>query len=238
MNEQTPSRERSTIEFPYGDLDDAVEVAKTVYRRGGNSCTADQLAAWLGHESVDSGTFRVKVSTARIFGLIETSRSGIVLTELGNDVVDALKERQARIAAFFCVPLYGKVYEAFRGRLLPPDSGLESMMVTFGVASKQRSRARQAFQRSAEQAGLFEQGKDRLVLPVSRPTREIEEQDVAVPSGGLPATTSRTSIAEHHPFIQGLLNELPPAGEAWPEDRRKAWLETAEHIFKLLYKVN
>ncbi len=42
------------------------------------------------------------------------------------------------------------------------DAVLEADMVEVGVASKQKSRARQGFQRSAEQAKL---GKDRLVLP-------------------------------------------------------------------------
>jgi hypothetical protein len=39
-----------------------------------------------------------------------------------------------------------------------------------------------------------------------------------------------------HPFVQGLLRELPPAGSAWPETQRKLWLGTAESIFKMIYK--
>jgi hypothetical protein len=43
-----------------------------------------------------------------------------------------------------------------------------------------------------------------------------------------------------HPFIQGLLNELPDAGKTagieWPDSKRKLWLSTAESIFKMIYK--
>jgi hypothetical protein len=39
-----------------------------------------------------------------------------------------------------------------------------------------------------------------------------------------------------HPFVQGLLKELPNAGDVWPEDQRKLWLDTAASIFKMIYK--
>jgi hypothetical protein len=39
-----------------------------------------------------------------------------------------------------------------------------------------------------------------------------------------------------HPFVQGLLKELPKAGEVWPEGQRKLWLDTAASIFKMIYK--
>jgi hypothetical protein len=43
-------------------------------------------------------------------------------------------------------------------------------------------------------------------------------------------------MAGLHPFVQGLLKELPKAGTAWPEDQRKLWLDTAASIFKMIYK--
>jgi hypothetical protein len=39
-----------------------------------------------------------------------------------------------------------------------------------------------------------------------------------------------------HPFVQGLLKELPKAGTPWPEEQRKLWLDTAASIFKMIYK--
>ena len=79
-------RERSKIGFPYGDLADAVEVAKTIFKHGGQRASLDQLAAWMKHESVDSGTFRVSILTARMFGLVEAVKDHLTLTELGNQI--------------------------------------------------------------------------------------------------------------------------------------------------------
>ena len=39
-------------------------------------------------------------------------------------------------------------------------------MANLGVSSKQTSRARQAFERSANDAGFFQHGMDRLVMPI------------------------------------------------------------------------
>jgi hypothetical protein len=39
-----------------------------------------------------------------------------------------------------------------------------------------------------------------------------------------------------HPFVQGLLKELPKAGTPWPEEQRKLWLDIAASIFKMIYK--
>jgi hypothetical protein len=33
-----------------------------------------------------------------------------------------------------------------------------------------------------------------------------------------------------------LLKELPKAGNVWPEDQHKLWLDTAASIFKMIYK--
>lgn len=39
-----------------------------------------------------------------------------------------------------------------------------------------------------------------------------------------------------HPFIRGLLDKLPPAGNEWTLDERMNWFEAAAAIFNLMYK--
>jgi hypothetical protein len=46
--------------FPYGDLDDAFTIAKTIWNRAGQQASTDQLAAWLEHESVAGGDIQQK----------------------------------------------------------------------------------------------------------------------------------------------------------------------------------
>ena len=108
-----------------------------------------------------------------------------------------------------------------------------------GVSSKQTGRARQAFMRSARQAGFFAHGEDRLVRPAGPGTKPIEPQksDAAVAKleegggkggGGLPPDID--------PTIRGLLVRLPKSGDVWPEADRKLWLQLLEGSFQLIYK--
>jgi hypothetical protein len=79
------TRERSTIQFPYNDLDEAVAVAKAIHENAGVSCSIDQLAAYM-KQSMTSGAFRLRVSNAAIFGLTDNERGQVRLTPLGRQL--------------------------------------------------------------------------------------------------------------------------------------------------------
>jgi hypothetical protein len=228
------SRERSTIGFPYDDLNDAIQVARSVHEFGG-SCTSDQIAPRLGYSSVDNGAFRTRVATARHFGLVTTNKDNLTITSLGREVVDPTTEARARVNAFLKVPLYERVYTEHKGFTLPPAAGLEMKFVEYGVAAKQKDKARFAFQRSAEQAGFFQQGKDRLVAPAL----PIERAATVAPTP--PRDTGNENGAGGggmHPFIRGLVDTLPPPGTPWSDVERDEWLTAAKSIFALIYKPN
>jgi hypothetical protein len=244
------TREQSAIQFPYGDLDDAISVARGIMSCGGMPCAADQLAAAL-KQTPTSGTFRMKLSTARTFGLVETIQGKYQLTELGFSITDANRERAAKADAFLKVPLYRKVYEEFRNRPLPPRPlALEHAFVGFGVAAKQKDKARLAFDRSAQQAGYFDHGsRDRLIRPpvagISGQAGDSTEigrsQDDNTGDrfggGGFNGSGGGTTIrGAMHPFIQGLLDSLPEPNTNWAEEGRAKWLQAAANIFDLMYK--
>src|ERR1700730_4826783 len=126
-------RGRSTISFPYTDLDDVVKVAKAVHAVGGTSCGWDELAAKLDQSST-SGTFRLRMLAAKTFTVLTYDKGSVTLTSLGSRICDSQQEKAARAEASLAVPLYAKVYEDFKGASLPPISGLESAMVKMGVA--------------------------------------------------------------------------------------------------------
>jgi hypothetical protein len=241
------NRDQSTIIFPYGDLDDAADVARAIMSCGGVPVDPDQLAAALS-QTPTSGSFRAKVSTARIFGVIETVAGKYQLTDIGFAVADqdAIRQRTARVEAFLRVPLYRRVYEEFRNRQLPPrPAALEHAFVGFGVAQKQKDRARQAFDRSAQQAGFFDQaGRNRLIRPPIAGSTEAPEaapEQGAAWSDSPPPQPSRgngsgTGGGGHHPFIEGLLERLPQPDTVWSIEGRAAWLEAAASVFKLIYQ--
>jgi hypothetical protein len=234
---ESQKRERSTIEFPYGDLDDAVSVATAIHTNAGLSASTDQLAAYM-KQSATSGAFRTKTATAGVFGLTTNERGTVSLTSLGRKIVDPAQARLAGAEAFLAVPLYKAVFDKFRGHTLPPPAALEREMANLGVATKQTDKARQAFERSAQQAGFFAHGTDRLVMPAGAP----EKSGQAKSEDGRPADLKGGGGGRGdgggttHPFIQGLLQKLPPAESQWDDAERVKWLDAAVRIFDLMYQ--
>jgi hypothetical protein len=248
--DKAEKRERSlsTIDFPYGSLEDALAVVKAVHKLGGNECRLDSLAAELGHDTTKSGGFRQKVSTAHTFGLTSLSQGIVTLSPLGTRIIDPEHEKAARVDAFLRVPLYNALYEDFKSGPLPPNQGLETKMISLGVAAKQSDKARQAFQRSAKEAGFFAYGASKLVYPAlgnsgSVKAKEKEEHTPLVDPAKGGNGGGGGDGKKRHPFIEGLLETLPTADLGtpkveWSLQNRQDWLQTAAGIFNLIYKAS
>jgi hypothetical protein len=237
---------QSTIGFPYRDLENGVSVAQAIHNAGAVALSTDQLAGVMGLQA-GSGNFVLKVGAARSFGLVSYSASKYELTDLGFEITEKDEKRQkaAKAKAFLTVPLYRRTYDDFRGRQLPPRLGLEQAFVRYGVSPKQKEAARQAFEKSASQAGFFTAGSDRLVEPIiagipsSERSRvvvdEIDLTDENNPPASAPAAKSKPNDGLH-PFIQGLLGSLPEPNTNWTVEGRATWLQAASKIFDLIYK--
>ncbi|MGQ3001108.1 MAG: hypothetical protein ACT6UH_11805 [Hydrogenophaga sp.] len=242
--EPTSERERSTIEFPYTDLDNAAEVVRGVHHAGGTACDYDQLAAQLKVEAKGGG-FRLRVNGAKTFGLINYERGGrISLTELGRQLTDPQQERAAKAAAFLSVPLYLKVYEQFKGSPLPPQAGLERAIEAMGVGQKVKDKARQVMLRAAKQAGFFDAAQDRLVKPSIRQDSGADKGGSSTPNNREEGKTNGNGGGaggdggggQEHPLIKGLLMTLPAPGGVWSPQERVNWLTMASSIFTMIYK--
>lgn len=245
-----PTRETSSIQFPYRDLGSGVSVAQAMIDAGGVALSTEQLAGVMGLQA-GSGNFVMKVATARIFGLIANVAGKYELTDIGFAIVDGKDEkrqRQARAEAFLKVPLYKRAYDEFRGKQLPPrPHGLEQAFVRFGVSTKQKEAARLAFDKSAAHAGFFAAGQDRLIEPIiggqgrtqelRQTTPFIDEDRIYEPE--VPTSTPRTpepASKTLNPFVQGLLDTIPEPGTNWAMEGRAKWLQAAANIFDLIYK--
>ena len=235
--EETQSRQRSTIAFPYADLNSAVELANAIHDNvGSGECDDDQLAAWT-NQSVKSSGFRTQIYGARMFGILEGEGGRHRLSQVGHAVVDPSRAREARARAFLTVPLYRAIFDAHRGGVIPPTAALEREMVGLGVAEKQKDKARQVFERSADQAGFFEHGRNRLVMPGITGGREEEKppkDDEQEGGGGNGGGGGKQPPVD--PIIAGLLARLPKSGDVWPVAERKLWLQLLEGSFQLIYK--
>lgn len=228
-------RARSQIDFPYSDMESAEGLTGTLYAKGGGSADPSQLAGWLDMSS-NGGTFRSRVSAARMYGFVETARGSIEITDLGRRVVDPQSDRRARADAFLNVPLYEAMFEKNKGYALPPAAAIERQMVELGVPVKQKERARQVFQKSAERAGFIDGNSGRFIKPAFSEVQRREDIPPSPPPGDVGGNGG--GGGDYHPFIQGLLDELPDTDSFanWSINDQAEWLRTAAGIFKLMSK--
>jgi hypothetical protein len=246
------SRDVSQVGFPYNDLESAIGVARAILHNGGSQLSRDQLAGALG-QSPASGSFIIKVSSAKQFGLVDSRDGKFQLTDLGFSILDKneLREKQARVQAFLNIGLYKKLYDDFKGKQLPPrPHGLEHTLVQIGVTPKQKGNARLAFEKSAKQAGFFNVDPDRLIEPVIAPTQvlrpplHIDGESFGVGNAGSSAGDGGFSPSPPSgksgldPLIQGLLSRLPNPGESWSPDKRQKWLQTLAANLEMIYPPN
>jgi len=220
------SRQRSTIGFPYNDYQAAIDVATAIHSNVGHGmCSAsNQLAAWMGQSGKSSG-FRTQLAAARLFDLIESDNSeSYHLTELGVRAVDPSQARSAKAEAFLRVPLFNALYEKYKGGVTPPTAALEREIVSLGVSEKQKARARQAFENSAEQTGFREQGANRLVLPavVVKPPQDKPSGN----GGGGSNGGSGDGGLNLDPLLLALIQKIPTQGEKWSAEKRLRWFKT------------
>lgn len=239
-------RGRSTIEFTYSSLDDSEDLVTTVRALGGTGCSLDGLAAKL-NQSATGGGFRLKVYSARTFGLCDITRGQVDLTDLGLRIIDPPHAKAARVEAFLNVPLYRQVYEQLKGQQLPPMAAIDRMMLNAGVAPKQKERARQVFIRSARFAGFFDIHADRLVKP------EVRDAASTPPGGESAAKSVEKPVAAPplprvfyggsggdggdgiHPAILGLLRGLPPEGTEMTAKRREQLIAAFSSAIAYIY---
>jgi hypothetical protein len=137
---------------------------------------------------------------------------------------------EVRARAFLAVPLFRAMFEKYRGGVLPPSAALERDVVALGVSEKQKGRARQVFERSAELAGYFEHGKNRLVMPASAPreqSREDENSREETDGGG-------GGGGPNDPLIRAVIQKLPAKGP-WPTKARITWMKMLAMAFDIAY---
>ena len=196
----------------------------------------EQLAAEL-KLSPKGGGFRLVALTAKTFGLVVYDKESVQLTALGSRVCDSTQEAKAKADAFLEVPLYKALFERFKSATLPPPAALEKEMLSLGVAAKQTKKARRAFQRSAEQAGFFKHGPERLVLPSTGVStgREAGHAD-ATEDGNTGRSNGADGGGGRHDLIEGLIKSLPPERSEWSTADRYKWLKAAITIFDLIYE--
>ena len=222
-------RVRSEIEFPYSDLEHSIEIAQTLHSKAGTSSEIEEIAAWM-NQSAAGGTFRTRVSAARMFGLIETAQGRATLTQLGRDILAGSgQEKHAAVTAFLNVELFRVMYEAHKGNILPPPAAIERQMDQLGVSSKQKERARQTFTKSAQFAGFIDPTSGRFIKPGNgQPKNDPPPKDDPRGRKGEGGGGGGGDGLGLDPLLLELLKKIPPSDSAagWPEAQRLRWFKT------------
>lgn len=248
--QKKPKFERvpSTISFPYSDMSDAIAVAEGLLKGGGVAMSRDQLAAAMSL-APGGGGFATKISTARMFGVMDATAGKYALTDLGHEILDTGRQQEARVKAFLNVELFKRAYDEFKGKLLPPrPHGLEAAFMNFGVTAKNVKIARLNFEKSARLAGMYPGGnEDRLVMPfgapamtsqpVSTASPEVSEATIVDAAGSASGSAAAHAVsASIHKSILGMLDELPPPKTQWSKADQADWLEAVATLFQVIYK--
>src|SRR3990172_44763 len=102
-------RRVSQVAFPYYNLPISILVAKTMHERAGGQCDRTQLAALLGYKGIKNGSFLTRVTSAKMFGLIEQEGDQLRITPRAQAILSPVRESDAlaaKVDAFLAVPLF------------------------------------------------------------------------------------------------------------------------------------
>ncbi|MGH9958193.1 MAG: hypothetical protein ACREBC_13850 [Pyrinomonadaceae bacterium] len=237
---------RSGILFPYFDLDQSIKVAQVIHEQGGGRCKSEQLAPWLGYTSTNSGTYMMRIYSAKYFGLATPTKDVVSLSERAMAIIAPVmpdEALRARVEAFLDIPLFAQVYERFKGQPLPPQVGLKNLFEgTFHIPPDRVSQALRVFYNSAEQAGFFKLSGDqsRLITPVI--TRQQDKKEIPVTKEESPPAPERPRTGGGsdgppgvHSAIIGLLRELPPPGTPWNAQQKQRFLDAFKATIDFIY---
>lgn len=250
-------RAKSGVQFTYWDLDSAAEVARTMHERAGGVCDNRQLAALLGYSGISNGSFRTRVSAAKLFGLVEDTEDRKLRVSLrGRAIVAPVTpsdERNARLDAFLAVELFRRVFNEYNGTTLPGPAGLRNLLQQYGVVPDRIGPTVRILLDSAEQAGLFEMAgsRTRMVVPLGAAPPAAASAAAppghAVPPPAAAHHPSPVSDERRHggggggddigidPAIVGLLRRLPPGGTPMSAKRRKALIDAFTNVVGFIY---
>lgn len=215
QSDQQPRTRRKPpdIRFPQFTLADSLAVAEAIQKKGGGTASRDQLAAFLGYSTTNSGTFLTRLAAARTFNLVTSERGGdFVITPLAQKILMPVYPAQTTeglVEAFLGVPLFKAIYEEHKGKELPPEFGIKNLLRTkYSIMGRTTDIAYRALMESAEQAQFFATRGSRthLIMPSVTIQRKPEDTSDGVASdpnlgggggdGKPPAPPSHVSAAK------------------------------------------
>lgn len=249
---QGKPRAKSGVRFPYNNLVESIEVAKVIHEKAGGLCDLAQLATLLGYSGVKNGAFRMRLSAAKMFGLVEEAdEQKLRVSARGRAIIAPISEPQAtraKVEGFMAVDLFKGVFDRFHGTALPEHVGLRNLLSTeYQVVADRVTPTVRILLDSAEQAGLFKAAgnRTRMVLPLPTPDgvaplsspapKASTETSTINGGGGSGGGDGGDGVGHIDPAILGLLRRLPPGGTPLTSKRRKALIDAFTATVGFIY---
>jgi len=115
---------------PYIGLSEGISAITDFYRQNGDKGSKIFLADILGN-TPKSSSFTKKISALKAYGLVQETNGDISLTSLALNIVAPTNQNettQAKVEAFFSVPLFKRMHEKLKGGLLPKSDMLKNFL--------------------------------------------------------------------------------------------------------------
>lgn len=168
----TSASRGADAKFPRHSLEKVLRIPRAIFEQNaGKSATAEEVASFVGVGL--NGPFRVELSSAIKFGLLQRPSSGsleptplarkIIRPQSPSDELEGLRE------AVLNAPEVSDVYKHYRGENLPDDKFLKNTAAeSFGIPTEKFEEFKQVLVESLEKAQLIERHSDKIrVLDVS-----------------------------------------------------------------------
>jgi len=214
---KSPRRKRGTG-FPVMPLSEAARFLKEAGKYGFEHSTP-ALASYMGHSTVNSGTFRQRLSAFRDWGLITGRREMLTMTDAARQIAiptDAATERQAMQEAFNNCGVFARLYDqSAKGQSLNPGHLAGRAVHELGVTPSSSSKFIESFIESAVSAELAELS---------------DGGDVVLWGPEAGAATETTTV--------GTLDSSPHAPSAPPTRERVAERATAAPTVRQLWPID
>jgi hypothetical protein len=156
--EGTKERIGYGVKIPAISFEEAIRITREVSKVGGSEGSVDALSKVTGN-SASSSTFTYKVRALKAFGLLSLQDNIYALTDAGKHIAQpesAEQETQAIVDAFSRQELLNRVWEYYKGKILPQSEYLANYFEkSYGIPASLKKAWAQYFVEAAGFAGLL-----------------------------------------------------------------------------------
>ncbi|WP_416898636.1 MAG: hypothetical protein ACMVY4_02580 [Minwuia sp.] len=237
---ETTNSEEHAVKFPYHDLRMAINICRAAPPPDRVGISLEQFAIMSGHRKVD-GTLKLKIASAKLFGLVDSDNGIFNRTDLGEAIHEDMDNIELKRKAFFNVELYCKFVQICSKQAYPNTIPEQNELFTrLGLSEKSAHKARIALIRSAQIANIFVPRGGYVHIPKTAAAplvQNIEVQNIETPPD-LSFEKATIEVFQSHGRDAGIavLISKIPAGDNWELEKRRAWEKALLSYFDLIYE--